>query len=85
MLLHTVHIRGHTDTLIDVLIGHAILGHEKYSIQTLPWLGKPAEIFLLRGGYGDFGLFDSGLVDGAIEIFELCAFQICFDHQKILT
>ena len=38
-----------------------------------------------RGGYGDFGLFDSGLVDGAIEIFELCAFQICFDHQKILT
>ena len=40
---------------------------------------------LSRGGYGDFGLFDSGLVDGAIEIFELCAFQICFDHQKILT
>ena len=32
-----------------------------------------------------FGLFDSGLVDGAIEIFELCAFQICFEHQKILT
>ena len=40
---------------------------------------------IARGAYGDFGLFDSGLVDGAIEIFELCAFQICFDHQKILT
>ena len=33
-------------------------------------------------GATHFGLFDSGLVDGAIEIFELCAFQICFNHKK---
>ena len=38
-----------------------------------------------RGRYGDFGLFDSGLVDGAFGICELCAFQICFDHRKIST
>ena len=35
-----------------------------------------------RGGYGDFGLIDSDLVDGFIAKLEHSAFQICFDHKK---
>ena len=38
-----------------------------------------------RGGHGDFGLFDSDLVDRVSKKCEHSAFQICFDHQKILT
>ena len=52
------------------------LNHQKSLLKSNFLSPTPA-----RGGYGDFGLFDSGLVDGAIEIFELCAFQICFGHQ----
>ena len=52
---------------------------------TTPGTHAPSLAIPARGGYGDFGLFDSGLVDGAIAIFELCAFQICFNHPKILT
>eukprot|EP00966_Prymnesium_polylepis_P283879 6558068-Prymnesium_polylepis.1 len=50
--------------------------HTELSARRPRRLGVNGRLYRLRGACGDFGLFDSGRVDGAIGIFELCAFQI---------